>query len=100
MPSTSTYTRGDCGDGASNFTSAASKGDSQRTRLHYINNINRFLADQDQRAPVGLGPVQTEDEAKAAGEARASANIRAFKMQFGCNDKSLGTESIQRKSSC
>ncbi|KAL9480894.1 hypothetical protein ACSS6W_005680 [Trichoderma asperelloides] len=96
MPSSSTYTMLKGGDSASNPASAASKGDSQRSHLHYADNINRFLADQDQCAPVGLGPVQTEDEAKAAGEARASANISAFNRQFGCGNASPGTNSAQK----
>lgn len=73
---------------AGNNTPATSSGNSHRIRLHYIGNINRFLADQDQTPPPCLGPVQTESEAEAAGEARASANIHAFSMQFGCGNKS------------
>ncbi|UKZ89812.1 uncharacterized protein TrAFT101_004853 [Trichoderma asperellum] len=83
-------------DSASNPASAASKGDSQRARLHCADNINRFLVDQDQCAPVGLGPVQTQDETKAAGEARASANISAFNRQFGCGNTPPGTKSTQK----
>ncbi|KAM0250389.1 hypothetical protein ACHAQJ_008637 [Trichoderma viride] len=44
----------------------------------YSYSVNRFLADQDQRPPVGLGPVRTQDEAKAAGEARMLGYLRTF----------------------
>ncbi|KAM0455726.1 hypothetical protein ACHAO4_003800 [Trichoderma viride] len=84
---------GNGGNSASNPTPAASKGDCQRVRLHHVGNINRFLAEQVQTPPVGLGPVRTEAEAVAAGEARASTNIRAFEMQFGCGNKSPGAKS-------
>lgn len=84
---------------ASNPTSTASKGDSQRARLHYINHINHFLADQNQRPPVGCGPGQTENEAKDAGEARASANIHAFDVQYGSGQQSPGGKTTQELSS-
>ncbi|UKZ64295.1 uncharacterized protein TrAtP1_005513 [Trichoderma atroviride] len=75
--------------GASNPTTPAAKnGDFQRVRLHYAGNVNRFLADQVQTPPIGLGPVQTENEAVGAGEARAAANLDAFHMQFEFGNKS------------
>lgn len=80
---------------ANNPTSAVTKGYFQRARLHYIENINRFLGDQDQRLPAGYGLVQTEDEAKAAGEARMSAYLRAFDVQFGSLNKPQAAKSVQ-----
>ncbi|UKZ64294.1 uncharacterized protein TrAtP1_005512 [Trichoderma atroviride] len=78
---------------ARNPTLATHKGDCQRSRLCDNDGIRRFLADQHHTPPVGLGPLQTEDEAKAAGKARASASIRAFKAQFGCGNTSPETQS-------
>jgi hypothetical protein len=75
---------------APNSTPAASNGDCQRVRSHYTENINRFLADQHQRPPIGLGPVRTEEEAVAAGEARASDSVTAFKIQFDSGNTSPG----------
>ncbi|KAK1254191.1 hypothetical protein MKX08_008186 [Trichoderma sp. CBMAI-0020] len=96
MPSASTCTMGNACNSASNPTTpAASNSDFQRVRLHYASNINRFLADQVQTPPVGLGPVQTEDEAVAAGEARAATNLHAFHMQV-----EGGNKSPEAKSAC
>lgn len=73
---------------ASKLTTTTNNNDSQRAHLHYGDSISRFLDDRDQRPPIGFGPVQTQDEAEAAGEARMSENLRAFDVRFGGSGKS------------
>lgn len=78
---------------ASKLTTATSNDGSRRAHLYFGDSISRFLADRDQRTPIGLGFVQTQDEAEAAGEARMSENLRAFDVRFGGGDKSPAAES-------
>ncbi|EHK45627.1 hypothetical protein TRIATDRAFT_273685 [Trichoderma atroviride IMI 206040] len=62
-----------------------SNDDSQCARLYHNDNINRFLADETQRCPVGLGPEQTQSEAETVGKARVFENLQAFDVQFDCD---------------
>jgi hypothetical protein len=64
--------------------------DSKPTAATSISAISRFLVDQDQHPPVGLGPVQTQDEAKAAKEARMLEILRAFDSKFGSGNQAPG----------
>lgn len=79
-------------------TTATSNGDSRGSHIHHNNSIDRFLADRGQRIPVGFGPAQTQNEAKAAEEARMFENLRNFDVQFGC-DNSPGDELAQDQNS-
>ncbi|KAH8125457.1 hypothetical protein FP744_10003149 [Trichoderma asperellum] len=85
-------------DGAGKPTTATSSGVSQGFHIYHNNSIDRFLADRGQRIPVGFGSAQTQNEAKAAEEARMFENLRSFDVQFGC-DNSLGDEFAQDKKS-
>jgi hypothetical protein len=71
--------------------------DSQSSEAYQNESINRFLADGSQRRPVGFGPAQTQSEAESAGEARMFENLRAFDMQFGCDESQ--TKCVQESSS-
>ncbi|KAM0515015.1 hypothetical protein ACHAPE_006337 [Trichoderma viride] len=75
-------------DGSGKPTPATSNGDFQGSKLYQDESINRFLADGTQRGPVGFGPDQTQSEAETAGEARMLENLRAFDVQFGCDNSS------------
>lgn len=72
---------------ASKLTTATSNDGSQRAHLHHGDSISRFLADRDQRPPIELCSVQTQDEAEAEGEARMSKILRAFNVRFGGGDR-------------
>ncbi|KAM0473416.1 hypothetical protein ACHAPX_008163 [Trichoderma viride] len=72
-------------DGSGKPTTATSNGDSQGSKLYQDESINRFLADETQRGPVGFGPDQTQSEAETAGKARMFESLRAFDVQFGCD---------------
>lgn len=82
---------------ASKLTTATSDDGSKRAHPHHDDSISRFLADRDQRPPIGFGSVQTQDEAEAAGEARMSENLRAFGVCFGGAGKSPAAKSKQEE---
>ncbi|KAK1239406.1 hypothetical protein MKX07_008894 [Trichoderma sp. CBMAI-0711] len=44
--------------------------------------IGRFLADAEQKCPLGLNTVQSAAEVEAAAKARMSAKLQAFEQQF------------------
>jgi hypothetical protein len=71
----------------SKLITATSDDGSQRALLHHGDSISRFLADRDQRPPIELCSVQTQDEAEADGEARMSEILDAFNVRFGGGDR-------------
>jgi hypothetical protein len=81
---------------ANKLTTATDNDGSQHSRPYQDDSIYRFLADRDQRPPIELGSVQTQEEAEAADAARMAEYLRAFGVHFSRGDDYPTAELKQR----